>query len=452
MRYRLRDIHLRDALIVGIPVAALIFAGFWYAAQFIKPAPPKRVVIATGGEGGAYQRFGAAYRPLLERFGLEVVELPSAGAVENLAWLRDRGKELDVAFMQGGIGAGEDNEGLVSLGSIYFEPLWVFYRADAELESLAQLRGKRIAIGGEGSGTRKLGLDLLEASGAAAAPTRLSPLGGLEAVEALKAGKVDAIFLVGSANTGSVWVSLFTSGFRLMSLAHADAYVRRWPFLSKLVLPRGAIDLVRDIPGADVTLVAPVASLVAREEIHPALIDVLLQTATEVHGQPGLFQRAGEFPNARQTDFPISAEAQRFYQSGRRFLQRYLPFWAATLVDRMLVLLIPLFALAIPLSRILPSLYGWQVRSRIYRWYGQLKFLEEAWRRDPASRPREEWLKELDELEARANRIRTPLAYANQFYILREHIGLVRRNMQRGGEAPVAPAAPPAEPAKQAAG
>jgi TRAP transporter TAXI family solute receptor len=452
MRYRLRDIHLRDALIVGIPVLALIVAGFWYAAQFIKPAPPKRLVIATGGEGGAYQRFGAAYRPLIERFGLEVVELPSAGAVENLAWLRDRGKDLDVAFMQGGIGAGEDNEGLVSLGSIYFEPLWVFYRAGAELESLAQLKGKRIAIGGEGSGTRKLGLDLLEASGVATAPTRLLPLGGLAAVEALKAGKVDAIFLVGSANTGAVWVSLFTPGFRLMSFAHADAYTRRWPFLSKLVLPRGAIDLVRDIPAADVTLVAPVASLVAREEIHPALIDVLLQTATEVHGPPGLFHRAGEFPNARQADFPISAEAQRFYQSGRRFLQRYLPFWAATLIDRMLVLLIPLFALAIPLSRILPSLYGWQVRSRIYKWYGQLKFLEEAWRSDPAARPREEWLKELDELESRANRIRTPLAYANQFYILREHIGLVRRNMQRAGEAPGASAAPAAQPAKTVAG
>jgi hypothetical protein len=247
-------------------------------------------------------------------------------------------------------------------------------------------------------------------------------------------------------------VSLFTPGFRLMSFAHADAYTRRWPFLSKLVLPRGAIDLVRDIPAADVTLVAPVASLVAREEIHPALIDVLLQTATEVHGPPGLFHRAGEFPNARQADFPISAEAQRFYQSGRRFLQRYLPFWAATLIDRMLVLLIPLFALAIPLSRILPSLYGWQVRSRIYKWYGQLKFLEEAWRSDPAARPREEWLKELDELESRANRIRTPLAYANQFYILREHIGLVRRNMQRAGEAPGASAAPAAQPAKTVAG
>ena len=451
MRYRLRHISLRDALIVGLPALALIAAGFWYAAQFIKPAPPTRLVIATGGEGGAYQRFGAQYRPLIERYGIEFIDVPSAGAVENLALLRDREKELDVAFMQGGVGIGEDTEHLVSLGSIYFEPLWVFYSGRDRLDTLARLKGKRIAIGPEGSGTRKLGLDLLEASGAAGAPTRLSPLGGLAAVEALRTGKVDAIFLVGSANTGAVWVSFFTPGFKLMSLAQADAFVRRWPFLSKLVLPRGAIDLVRDIPASDVTLVAPVASLVAREEIHPALVDILLTTATEVHGPPGLFQRAGEFPNERHADFPLSSEAKRYYESGRRFLQRYLPFWAATLVDRMLVLLIPLFALVIPLSRIVPAVYGWQVRSRIYKWYGQLKFLEEAWRRDPAARPREEWLKEIDELETRVNRIRTPLAFANQFYILREHIGLVRRSMQRTGEAPTL-AAVPAEPPQQAAG
>ncbi len=449
MRYRLRDIHLRDALVVGVPVIALIVAGFWYAAQFIKPAPPTRLVIATGGAGGAYQRFAAAYKPLIERYGIEFVEVPTAGAVDNLARLRDTSTELDVAFMQGGLGVGQDSTGLVSLGSVYYEPLWVFYSGNKVLDNLTQLKGKRIAIGAEGSGTRKLGLDLLEASGAAGAPTRLLPLGGLEAVEALRTGKADAIFLVGSANVGAVWVSFFTPGFRLMSLAHADAFVRRWPFLSRVVLPRGAIDLVRDIPARDVTLVAPVASLVAREDIHPALIDILLQAAVEVHGEPGLFQRAGDFPSARHVEFPLSAEAQRFYQSGRRFLQRYLPFWAANLVDRLLVLLIPLFALAIPLSRIVPSLYGWQVRSRIYKWYGQLKFLEEAWRSDPAARPREDWLKEIDELESRVNRIRTPLAYSNQLYILREHIGLVRRNMARGSEAPAA--APPGTPAAPAA-
>ncbi len=435
MRIGLRELALRDALAVGIPILALIIAGFWYAAQFIKPAPPNRVVIATGGPGGSYQRFAALYKPLIERNGIQFIERTSAGAVENLALLRAADEEVDVAFVQGGLGVGSDPAGLVSLGSIYYEPLWVFYRNAEPIDQLVHLRGKRIAIGGEGSGTRKLATELLEASGAAAPPTRLLPLGGLEAVEALRSGKADAIFLVGPANSGAVWASFYAEGFRLMSFAQADAFVRRWPFLSKLTLPRGAIDLVRDIPSRDVALVAPVAALVARDSIHPALIDVLLQAAAEVNGQPGLFQRAGEFPNPRQVDFPLSSEAERFYSSGRRFLQRYLPFWVATLVDRLVVLLIPVVVLMIPLMRIAPAVYGWRSRSRIYKWYGQLKFLEEAWLRDPAARPRDEWLAELDRLEARVNRIRTPLAFANQLYILREHIGLVRRAVLGSGAA-----------------
>jgi TRAP transporter TAXI family solute receptor len=435
VRIGLRELALRDALAVGIPTLALLVAGFWYAAQFIQPAPPNRVVIATGGEGGAYQRFAALYKPLIERNGIKFIERTSAGAVENLALLRSADEELDVAFVQGGLGLGSDPAGLVSLGSIYYEPLWVFYRNSEPIDQLVHLRGKRIAIGAEGSGTRKLALELLEANGATAAPTRLLPLGGLEAVGALNAGRADAIFLVGPANSGAVWASFYAEGFRLMSFSQADAFVRRWPFLSKLTLPRGAIDLVRDIPARDVTLVAPVAALVARDSIHPALIDVLLQAAAEAHGGPGLFHRAGEFPNPRQVDFPLSTEAERFYRSGTRFLQRYLPFWAATLVDRLVVLLIPVVALMIPLMRIAPALYGWRARSRVYKWYGQLKFLEEGWRRDPDARPREEWLAELDRLEARVNRIRTPLAYANQLYILREHIGLVRRAILGSGEA-----------------
>jgi TRAP-type uncharacterized transport system substrate-binding protein len=433
---------LRDALAIGIPTLALLVAGFWYAAQFIKPAPPDRLVIATGPDGGAYQRFAALYKPLIERNGIRFIERPTAGAVENLARLRSAHEELDVAFVQGGLGLGSDPAGLASLGSIYYEVLWVFYRGAEAVDDLARLRGKRIAIGGEGSGTRQLALELLEASGAAGPPTRLLPVGGLAAVEALKTGKADAIFLVGPATSGAVWASFYSAGFRLVSFSHADAYVRRWPYLSKLTLPRGAIDLVRDIPGGDVTLVGPVATLVARESIHPALIDVLLQAAAEVHGKPGLFQRAGEFPNPRQVDFPLASDADRFYRSGTRFLQRYLPFWAATMVDRLVVLLIPVFALLIPLMRIAPALYGWRARARVYRWYGQLKFLEEAWHRDPGARPRDDWLAELDRLEARVNRIRTPLAYANQLYILREHIGLVRRGMLARGEA--AAGTPPA--------
>jgi TRAP-type uncharacterized transport system substrate-binding protein len=427
VRFRLRELNFRDALVIGIPALALLIAGFWFAAQFIKPAPPSKLVISTGADGGAYQRFAAQYKPYIERNGVEFIERPSAGAMENLERLLDRNEELDAAFVQGGVGVGRDTEGLVAVGNIYYEPLWVFYRGPREIDNLTRLKGRRLAIGPEGSGTRKLALDLLEASAAADSPTRLLPDSGLAAVAALKEGRVDAIFLVGPANSGAVWTALYTEGVRLMSLTHVDAYVRRFPFLSKLVLPRGAIDVAREIPARDVSLVAPVAALVVREDIHPALIDLLIEAATQVHGKPGLFQHAAEFPNGRATDFPLSADADRFYKSGRRFLYRYLPYWAANLVDRMLVLLIPLFALVIPLSRIVPGLYAWRVRSRVYKWYGELKFLEQEVIRDPGQRSQAEWLAELDRIEAHVNRVRTPLAYANQLYILREHVALVRQ-------------------------
>jgi hypothetical protein len=216
-----------------------------------------------------------------------------------------------------------------------------------------------------------------------------------------------------------------------MSLEHADAYTRRFPYLARLTLPEGAIDIVRQIPPRDTVLVAPMATLVARDSVHPALIDLLLNAAREVHGKPGLFQRAGEFPNAVQVDFPLSKEADRFYRSGSRFLQRYMPFWAATLVDRLIVFLLPLFAVLFPLMRVAPFLYTWRVRSRVYRWYGELKFLEAEVEESAGAGKSDDWLKRLDRLENEVEHVRTPLAFAHQLYILREHIGLVREAVMK---------------------
>jgi hypothetical protein len=440
-RFRLRDLNLRDLLAVGIPAAALIAGGFWLAAQFIRPAPPDFLIMSTGAPGGAYQAFAARYKPILAAQGIELRELPSAGAVENLQRLLDPKEEVDVALLQGGIGAGVEAEGLVSLGSFYHEPLWVFYRGGENIDQLVRLKGKRLAVGGEGSGTRRLALDLLEASGVPMTDpgTKFVPVGGLEAVQALAQGKVDAVFLVGPAQSGAVWMALYTPGVRLMSLVHADAYARRFPFLARLVLPRGGIDLQRDIPAVDVELVAPMATIVARESTHPALIDLLLQAAVQVHGGAGLFQRPGEFPNARQVDFPLSKEADRFYKSGTRLFQRYLPFWLATLIERTLVLLIPLVAIVLPVMRFAPALYGWRVRSRVYKWYGQLKFLERELDADPAARTRAEWLDELEQIENHVHRVATPLAFTNLLYTLREHIALVEAKvLKKTGENPPA--------------
>lgn len=431
MRERLRHLSLRDALTIGLPALLLVIGAFWLTAQFIRPAPPDHLVIASGGPGGAYEMYAARYRPIVERNGIELRERPTAGALENLELLNDPESGIDVAFVQGGLSKGEGSEHLVSLGSFYVEPLWVFYRGQQRLNRLTQLKGKRIAIGPAGSGTRALAAELLQANGVNGDNATLTSLGGLDAIAALREGKADAAFIVGPAQSSAVWLALYTPDVHIMDFAQAEAYVRRFPYLSAIVLPRGAVDLERDVPRRDVRMVATMATLVARESTHPALIDLLMQAASEVHSEPGLFQRPGEFPNARQIDFPLSQEADRFYKSGPSFLQRYLPFWAATLIDRMIVLLIPFIAVLLPLMRVLPVLYAWRVRARIYKWYGELKFLETEIEESPDQAARAEWIERLDRLEERVNHINTPLMYTNQLYILREHIGLVRSRVER---------------------
>ncbi|MDP1957924.1 MAG: TAXI family TRAP transporter solute-binding subunit, partial [Rhodocyclaceae bacterium] len=263
---RLREYSPRDLLIIGLPLLALVFAGFWLASRFIQPAPPDTLILVTGGEGSAYQSFGAAYKDVLERYGVRVIEQPSAGSTENLERLRNSELAVDAAFVQGGTVRVREDDALVSLGSLYNEPLWIFYRAElaegnGDLNQIVQLKGRRIAIGAVGSGTRHLAQELLYASQIDAGNTRLLDQGGLGLARALATRKIDAAFVVGPPQSAAVWVLLHTPGVKLMSLAHADAYARRFPYLSSLVLPRGAINLAADFPPRDVRLVATTATL-----------------------------------------------------------------------------------------------------------------------------------------------------------------------------------------------
>ena len=435
---RWREISLHDLLFVALPSLLLLAAGFWATAQFIRPAPPHQIILSSGGAGGAYQRFAARYKEILARYDVELVDKPSAGSMENLQRLRDDTYPVDAGFIQGGTARPDEGNSLASIGSLYHEPLWIFYRADlAEgtaagvLDRITQLKGHRIAVGAAGSGANQLALELLEANGIATAPTKLLPLDGLSMVGALQQGKVDAAFVVGPTQSAAVWLLLFADGIRLMNLSHAEAYARLFPYLARLTLPRGAIDLKRDIPPHDVNLVAPMATLLVREDTHPALIGLLLQAATEVHGSAGLFQKAGEFPRPSQIDFPLADEAARYYKSGKPFLQNYLPFWAATLVDRLVVMLVPVFALLIPIVKFAPTLYGWRVRSRIFRRYGELKFIEAELDLEPARHPREEWLKRIERIETDVNNMPTPLPFSDMLYTLRSHIDLVREAILR---------------------
>ncbi|MFA6312877.1 MAG: TAXI family TRAP transporter solute-binding subunit [Sterolibacterium sp.] len=435
---RWREVSLHDLLFVALPSLLLLAAGFWATAQFIRPAPPSQIIVSSGGASGAYQRFAARYKEVLARYDIALVDQPSAGSMENLQRLRDENYTVDAGFIQGGTARASEDDNLASLGNLYYEPLWIFYRADlaqarsvSALDRIAQLKGQRIAVGASASGAHKLALELLEANGIAGAPTRLLQMDGLAAVEALQRGNVDAAFVVGPTESAAVWLLLFADGIRLMSLSQAETYSRLFPYLAKLTLPRGGVDLKRDIPPHDVSLVAPMATLLVREDTHPALVGLLLQAAAEVHGGAGLFQKAGEFPRPGQADFPIAKEAERYYKSGKPFLQHYLPFWAATLIDRLVVMLVPVFALLIPLVKFAPTLYGWRVRSRIFRRYGELKFIEAELDLEPGQHSRDEWLKRLDRIETDVNNMPTPLPFSDMLYTLRSHIELVRAAIQR---------------------
>jgi TRAP transporter TAXI family solute receptor len=422
----LEFVSVRELIIAILPIALITIAAFWIAYQFVQPAPPKTLTMTTGAEGGAYRAYAERYREILARNDIELKVRASSGSIENLQRLQDARTETDVGFVQSGVLGDSDATGLVSLGSLYYEPLWVFYRDKSPLDRLSQLEGKRISIGPEGSGIRKLALQLLAANDAADQPTVLRDLATADAAQALLRHEIDGVFVIAGPDSAVVQTLLRAEGVRLMNFSQATAYTRLFPFLSSVVLPQGAIDLARNIPDRDTTLLSPLATLVAREELHPALVILLVQAAREVHSGAGLFQRAGEFPSSNASDFPLSDEASRYYQSGPSFLQRYLPFWVAVFVQRMIVLIVPLIAVLIPLMRILPSLYNWRVMRPIYRWYGELKLLEHDLEHDDDPGKTPEYFKRLDHIGAHVSTLKVPVAYSGQFYTLRQHVEFVR--------------------------
>ncbi len=420
----------RDHVKVLGPAVLATLLGFVIAYQFVDPAPPKRITIATGGADGAYYLFGQRYREILARNGIELEVRATAGSVENLRLLGGQNDGVDVAFVQGGTAKFSGTRDLLGLASLYFEPMWVFYRGDESLDDLGAFRGRRLAVGTEGSGTRAVAIQLLAANAISETSATLLPLGGRKAAEALLNGETDAAFMVASPESPSVKTLLEDETVSLLSFRRSDAYTRTHRFLSSVTLPEGVIDLTANIPAKDVVLLAPAATLVASPRLHPALIDLLLQAAAEVHGDGGLFEQRDQFPSAKYLEFPLSRDARRFFRSGPPFLQRYLPFWAATLIDRMLVMLLPLMALAIPLFRLMPPMLRWRIRSRIFRWYRALLAIDPALHEDADRARLEEHVATLDRLEMEVSKVDVPLSYADQLYHLRLHIELVRKELE----------------------
>jgi TRAP-type uncharacterized transport system substrate-binding protein len=438
-------ISARDLLVAAAPFVLLVLVLLVGAYFVLQPAPPRRVVLATGPEQSAYAEFGKRYAEALKRYGIEVVLEPTRGSLENLRALRDPKRHVDLGFVQGGSSSAaravdEDRSGvpLVSLGSLFFEPVWLFYREEAArglpqatLTELAQLQGWRVNLGARGSGTPGLMKKLLAANGIERDSLKPAGLDLTPAVVALLGGELDALAFASAPESPMVQMLLQTPGVKLFEFPRAEAYARRFPFLSPVVLPRGIADLARDVPAHDVPLLAPTTSLVAREGTHPALVQLFVQAAGRIHGGAGWMARAGRFPTPQSTEFPLAPEAERYYRNGPPLLQRYLPFWLANLIDRMWVVLITIIAAVIPLSRIVPPLYEFRVRRRIFRWYRQLRDIEN--RVAAGAAPAAGLLEELDKLDARAAGIAVPLSYTDELYNLRSHIALVRGRLRQPG-------------------
>jgi hypothetical protein len=300
---------------------------------------------------------------------------------------------------------------------------------------LGELKGKRLAIGPEGSGARVLALRLLQANEMDKPPTVLLDLAGEQAAKELVAGKIDAAFLMGDSATPQVMRSLReVPGIELASFRQADGYLRKFRFLSKLTLPEGAMDLGRDYPPRSIELVGPTVELVARDDLHPALSDLLIRAAREIHGGPGLFRNAGEYPAPLARDFPVSQDAERYYKSGEQFLYKRLPFWLASLVDRLLVLLLPFLVVVVPASRLAPAVYRWRVRSRIYRYYGLLMGIEREMRGEHTPEERAGVRARLDDIARAVSELKTPPSFADQLYVLRDHVAAVRRRLDASSE------------------
>ena len=418
----------REWLLTAGPAALLVLGAFVLTMRFVEPGPPKAVTITTGGPTGAYYAFGKRYSEILARSGIELKVLASAGSVENVARLKDPASGVSVALLQGGIGNTQEAPMTNSVGRVFHEPLWVFYRGDT-IDKLGQLKGKRIAVGAEGSGTRVLSVALLKANDITETGATLSPLTAQPAVDAMMAGQLDAVFLALAPQAPLIQQLLRSRDIKLMNFSQGDAYAKIFPYLAKLTLPQGVIDLVANIPEQDVVLVAATAALVVRDDLHPAIVALLAEAAQEVHGKMSLFGRAGEFPSTTDPDFEMDQDALRFYKSGPTFWKRFLPFWLANLAERLVVLLVPLLTVLLPLSKVVPAVYRWRIRQRMLLRYRQMKELDVRIAELPRGASSTALRAELDELEQAVAATRVPIQFSDQYYDLRGHLDDMRQRL-----------------------
>jgi TRAP transporter TAXI family solute receptor len=413
-------------------LAAIATVVLWFIFAIVEPPPPKHIKMLTGSSSGAYYGYGQKYAAELKRHGITLEVIQSAGSVENLAKMRNADSNYSVALIQSGIAtpATADNDTLESLSSVAYEPLWVFYRpkdAKERITSLANFKSKRIAVGPEGSGTRQVALRMLATVDILASNSSYSELTGVDAISAVLEGKIDAAILVASSDAASVQKALL-SGLRPVNFERADAYVRLNPWLSKIVLPRGVVRMAQDLPDEDLVLVAATANLVVKTDLHPAISFLLMDIASELHRAPSMLNGLKEFPSEKSLDFAQSAESKRFFKTGRPFLQRYLPFWLANLIERLLVTLVPVLAVLIPALQIVPKLFTWFGKSGLLKLYDRARLIELNC--EDTEQARAQAREEIVQIEKTLQRLPPNSDLFVEVYNLRAHLDLVKDHLR----------------------
>jgi TRAP transporter TAXI family solute receptor len=420
-----------------LATAIALFLGLLLAGAAVwiwLSAPPRHITITSGPPGSTFERYAKAYQEALAEEHIDLKILPSAGSLENLRRLELSLQNVELGFVQSGLAGDPPPPYLVSLGSVAYQPLFIFYRGATKIVRLSELAGKKLGVGAKGSGTNVLALALLEANLITGAPTTFVENNPATATDDLREGRLDAVFLMGdSAPTAILRDLVRNPDVQLYSFAQAEAYIRRaqFQYLNKIVLPRGSFDVGKDLPPQDITLIGPTVELVANKDLNSALSDKLLEKAREVHGKASLIAKKGEFPAPLDHGIPISSDATRFYKSGIGFTYKIIPsFWLANLANRLAVAIVPLILVLIPTLRILPIAYRWSVQLRIYRCYRPLLRLEREAKNAKSPEHAQELLDWLDEIEQDVNALKVPASFAYQFYALRGHVAFVRSRLK----------------------
>ena len=412
----------------------LVFVVFVVAWFFVEPAPPNRIVIAVGAMDGAYWQFAKRYAEVFKQHGIELELRKTAGSLDNYRQLIAE-NDIHVAIVQGGSVPEEIRESnqLESIASLYLEPVWVFYRGDELITEVRQLKGKSIAVGRKNSGTQALSSLLLKENGVETTNKgRFVSIGGEDAKAQLQAGKIDSAFFVTSPQSQIVHELILSDDVKLLSFERHEAYSQRFPFLSDVILQRGVVDLSKNLPEENVHLISPVANLVASPELHDSLIPLFIKAATLTHERGERLMRSERFPSTDFVEFPLNESARLYFESGPPFLQKYLPFWLASLADRAKVLILPLVTLIFPLFKIAPPLYRWRIRSRIYKWYELLRAIEADLKPGTSRDALLQHIDAVSDIERELDDLSSvPLAHMEEFYNLRLHVELVRGRVKR---------------------